>query len=60
MFRERFLAAGGDPHEVEQEYRAWLSGEYGACLHSTSPESIRMKSALMETIDAPLAQPGAD
>jgi hypothetical protein len=57
VFGERFVAAGGDPDEVDEEYEAWLSGEYGACLHSASPEAIRAKSALMAAIEALLARP---
>src|SRR5215212_6785360 len=31
-FRERFIVAGGDPSEVDEEHAAWLSGGYGrAC-----------------------------
>jgi len=56
-FAERLLAAGADRDEVEDEYRAWLSGEYGACLHTTSPESIRAKGGLMDTISALLVRP---
>ena len=56
-FRDRYLAAGGDPALVDEEYEAWLSGEYGACLNSTSPEAIVAKSALMDAITALLAQP---
>ena len=29
-FRERFVAAGGEPADAEAEHEAWLSGEYGA------------------------------
>ena len=57
LFRERFVAAGGDPAQATEEYEAWLSGEYGACLHTTSPEAIVVKSALMDAITALLAQP---
>ena len=57
-FRERFLAAGGDPADAAQEHEAWLSGEYGACLHITSPEAIIAKSALMAAIGGLLAAPG--
>lgn len=56
-FAARFLAAGGDPQEVEGQYRAWLSGEYGACLYSTAPEYIRAKSGLSDAITALLARP---
>lgn len=54
-FRERFVAAGGNPTDAEEEHEAWLSGEYGACLHATSPEAILAKSTLMTAIGALLA-----
>jgi hypothetical protein len=57
LFRERYLAVGGRPADAEAEYEAWLSGEYGACLYSTSPEAIVAKGALMEAITALLASP---
>ena len=56
-FHERFRAAGGDPAHAEEEHAAWLSGEYGACLRSTSPEAIVAKSALMTAIGGLLAVP---
>ena len=56
-FRERFVSAGGDPQDADAEYEAWLSGEYGACLHTTSPEAIVAKSALMDAIGALRARP---
>lgn len=56
-FRQRFVDAGGDPNLAEEEYEGWLSGEYGACLLATSPESIVAKSALMTAIEALLAAP---
>jgi Family of unknown function (DUF6058) len=59
-FHERFVAAGGDPEEADEEHEAWLSGEYGACLHSTTPEAIVAKDALMAAIQALLARPAAD
>ena len=54
-FRERFIAAGGDPADAEEEHEAWLSGEYGACLFSTTPETIVAKGALMAAITGLLA-----
>jgi hypothetical protein len=54
-FRDRFAAAGGDAAHADEEYEAWLSGGYGACLHSTSPEAIVAKDALMRAIAALLA-----
>lgn len=56
-FRERFVAAGGREADVLAEHEAWLSGEYGACLLRTSPESIVAKCALMAAIEALLARP---
>jgi hypothetical protein len=56
-FRERFLAAGGDPALADEEHEAWLSGEYGACLRTTTPEAIVAKSGLMTAICALLADP---
>jgi Family of unknown function (DUF6058) len=58
-FRARFAAAGGDASNADDEYEAWLSGGYGACLHSTSPEAIVAKDALMRAIAALLALPAA-
>lgn len=57
LFRERYIAAGGDPDDADEEHEAWLSGEYGARLRSTSPEAIVAKSGLMTAIGALLARP---
>jgi hypothetical protein len=56
-FKERFLAAGGNPAAVDEEHEAWLSGEYGVCLWQTTPEAIVAKSGLMEAITALVADP---
>jgi hypothetical protein len=56
-FQERFVAAGGNAADAHEEYEAWLSGEYGACLHTTSPEAIVAKSGLVGAISALLARP---
>jgi Family of unknown function (DUF6058) len=56
-FRTRFAFAGGRPEDVEREYEAWLTGEYGACLRATTPEAIVAKSALTSAIEALLAEP---
>ena len=55
LFHERFLMAGGDPSKADEEHEAWLTGEYGACLHETSPEAIVAKGALMIAIEALLS-----
>ncbi len=57
QFRERFLAGGGNRADADEQYEAWLTGEYGACLHVTSPEAILAKGALMDAIGALLARP---
>jgi hypothetical protein len=59
-FKERFLAAGGDPAAVDEEHDAWLSGEYGACLWRTTPEAILAKAGLLRAITALLADPRED
>jgi hypothetical protein len=56
-FRDRFDAAGGNSAEGADEHAAWLSGEYGACLRSTTPEAIVAKGSLMTAISALLARP---
>lgn len=57
VFRDRFVAAGGDPARAEEEHAAWLSGEYGACLRTTTPEAIVAKDSLVTAITALLARP---
>lgn len=56
-FRDRYVAAGGDPAQAGEEHEAWLSGEYGACLWASIPEAIVAKGALMTAITALLARP---
>jgi hypothetical protein len=56
-FKERFLAAGGTRAAVDEEHEAWLSGEYGACLWQTTPETIVAKCGLVGAITALLAEP---
>jgi hypothetical protein len=59
-FKQRYVAAGGDPALVDKEHEAWLSGEYGACLWQTTPEAIVTKGGLMAAITALLAAPQED
>jgi Family of unknown function (DUF6058) len=56
-FERRFLAAGGEPAEVEEEWQGYLSGAYGVCLKSQTPENIVRKESLVREIDALLAEP---
>jgi hypothetical protein len=62
-FTERYVAAAaayGGPASTEQaqeEYTAYLSGEYGACLRSVSPESIFLKEFALTRIRTLLDAP---
>lgn len=47
-------------NEVEEEWEAYLSGEYGACLREVTPETIVRKDRLMTEIERLLAEPHAD
>src|SRR5439155_7889784 len=60
-FVDRYSAAAAlEPERLdapEDEWRAYLSGEYGACLKEVTPENIARKSALVARIDALLRKP---
>jgi hypothetical protein len=57
LFLSRFIEASGPANEAEEAHEDWLSGEYGACLWQTSPESIVLKGALMQAVTALIAHP---
>jgi Family of unknown function (DUF6058) len=44
-------------HDPEEEWNAYLSGAYGACLRRVSPETIVEKTSLMRWIEELLAAP---
>ena len=44
-------AAEGVELDVDDEWEAYLSGEYGVCLREVSPEAIMRKAALMGRIE---------
>jgi hypothetical protein len=53
-FRARYAAAGGaDPDTAWSEY---LSGGYGVCLRSVTPETIACKERLVDQIEALLVE----
>ncbi len=56
-FARRFVAAGGDPGVVEEEWRYWLSGDYGVCLKEQTPENIARKEQLVNQVVALLESP---
>jgi hypothetical protein len=61
LFLERYAAAAAAESapldEPEEEWAAYLSGDYGVCLRRVSPETIVRKSALVLAIQALLAEP---
>lgn len=56
-FERRYLAAGGNPAEVDAEWRFYLTGDYGVCLREQTPENIVRKDRLVTRIDGLLGQP---
>jgi Family of unknown function (DUF6058) len=56
-FERRFLAAGGDPSEVDAEWHYYLSGDYGVCLKELTPENIARKTNLVPLVERLLADP---
>jgi Family of unknown function (DUF6058) len=49
--------AARSAHDPDEEWNAYLSGEYGACLKHVSPETIVEKTSLMRWIEELLASP---
>ena len=62
LFARRMRAAHAElaETEVEEEWQAYLSGEYGACLHEVTPEAIVRKGVLMTEIESLLRSPLPD
>jgi Family of unknown function (DUF6058) len=64
--KDHFLArhtAASVEHErpdAEEEWEAYLSGEYGVCLREVTPENIARKSSLVARIERLLAEPLPD
>jgi hypothetical protein len=59
-FARRCVAAGARPEDVEDEWDAYLSGEYGVCLREVTPEAIVRKGVLVDSITALLEAPAPD
>jgi Family of unknown function (DUF6058) len=59
-FSRRFLAAGGNPAELDEEWRGYLSGLYGVCLREVTPETIVRKTALVDSLTRLLDEPRPD
>lgn len=59
-FRGRLAAAaaaGGVSADPDEEWDAYLSGEYGVCLREVTPEAIVQKSILVARIEQLVAAP---
>ena len=50
-FRERFLAAGGTAAEADADWADYLTGQFGVCLWSVTPESMVAKTRLIARIE---------
>jgi Family of unknown function (DUF6058) len=63
-FLERYERAAAAERDVsasaEEEWEAYLSGEYGVCLKHVTPETIVRKAALIARIEGLLAEPKPD
>ncbi|MCO6000249.1 DUF6058 family natural product biosynthesis protein [Actinoallomurus rhizosphaericola] len=63
LFRVRYQSAAAARHvalgddEIDQAWRDYLTGEYGVCLISVTPETILDKGIQTERIEALLAEP---
>ena len=55
LFERRFVAAGGAPGSVDEEWQHYLSGVYGVCLRDVTPENIVRKESLVTEIEDLLA-----
>jgi hypothetical protein len=56
-FERRYLAAGGHPDELEEEWAGYVSGLYGVCLREVTPETIVRKGVLVDSLTRLLAEP---
>lgn len=59
-FRARHAAAGGAPAEADEDWQGYLSGRFGICLWSVTPESMVAKTRLIARIEELLAAPAPD
>lgn len=50
-FRRRYLAAGGTEEEADADWADYLTGQFGVCLRSVTPESMVAKTRLLARID---------
>jgi hypothetical protein len=55
-YREAAAAETATLDDADTEWRSYLSGEYGVCLRSVTPETIARKSALVGAIEGLLSK----
>jgi hypothetical protein len=55
-----FLSRYDGVEDRDDEFAAWLTGIYGVCLRSATPENIALKGRLVQRIEAALAAPAVD
>jgi hypothetical protein len=56
-FFARYLAAGGTAAEADEDWQGYLSGEFGVCLWSVTPESMVAKNRAIARVEALVAAP---
>lgn len=59
-FKQRLHAemlVQGVAMDIEETWQSYMSGLYGVCLHSATPENIVRKAALLESIQALISVP---
>lgn len=60
-FRARYLAAAGSspsaPTDADEDWAGYLTGQFGVCLRSVTPESMAAKNRLIRRIERLVAAP---
>jgi hypothetical protein len=59
-FRTRYLAAGGTADEADEDWQGYLSGQFGVCLRTVTPESMVGKNRLIARIEELSVAPAPD
>ncbi|MGH3759405.1 DUF6058 family natural product biosynthesis protein [Actinophytocola sp.] len=61
-FRARYLAAAGPPAtaDADEDWAGYLSGQFGVCLRSVTPESMAGKNRLVRRIEQLVTAPHED
>jgi hypothetical protein len=59
-FRDRHLAAGGSPAEADEDWAGYLSGQFGVCLHTVTPEAMVAKTRLLARVEELTGAPAPD